>query len=412
MSHSLIMPKQTGRKDVFYASMELFYKAYKNNYEWVANEDYKREIQILVPSLSKGAGDNAYLVKQSELTRYFGLAYYDYKGRKTKITKRGIAFYEAYLQNDYELQVELIMSSIFDDSFGRNNTAILSSDSDIDAPKLFIKTIYDLGVMTRKDLAYLLYLTHDKKICYIDALNEFRTAAESREITIPNEVSNKYSDVKFTVLLVGLGICIEENGKYFLSLAVAKKYADSIKRMSIYNKEPDVILTLNEANDELYGLETEENFEEVRKKVISSVVYDITSEKFYKQNNRNPEPYNTKAGISYKTNPRIAKTALHMMEFKCEHSADEHTTFVCKSGYQYMEAHHLVPMHAQKDFTENLDRVENIVSICPNCHSAIHLGEDTVRYEYLKKLYDIRKKSLLKAGINIAFEELFTKYYK
>lgn len=95
MPHSLIMPKQTGRKDVFYASMELFYNAYKSGNEWVSNKEYKTQIQKLVPSLSQGAQDAAYLVKQSELTRYFGLAFRDYPERKTKITDRGIRFYNA-----------------------------------------------------------------------------------------------------------------------------------------------------------------------------------------------------------------------------------------------------------------------------------------------------------------------------
>ena len=96
MPHTLIMPKQTGRKDVFYASLELFYNAYKSGQIWVTNEEYKEKIQQLIPSLSQGAQDAAYLVKQSELTRYFGLAYRDYPGRKTKITDRGIRFYNAF----------------------------------------------------------------------------------------------------------------------------------------------------------------------------------------------------------------------------------------------------------------------------------------------------------------------------
>ena len=77
-----------------------------------------------------------------------------------------------------------------------------------------------------------------------------------------------------------------------------------------------------------------------------------------------------------------------------------------------MEAHHLIPMAAQKDFSINLDRIENIVSICPICHSAIHLGDDATRLEILKKLYDAKEKELKSVGINITFGELFAKYYK
>ena len=413
MSHTLIMPKQTGRIDVFYASMELFYNAYKNGDEWVSNEDFKTKIQQLLPSLSQGAQDAAYLVKQSELTRYFGLAYRDYPGRKTKITNRGIRFYNAYLQNNNDLQIDIIMHSIFSDSFGRNNTAIEHSDSDIDPPKLFIKACYDLNGISRKDLAYLLYVTHDKQINYNDALNEFRSTNEEREINIPLLVSNKYSDVKFTVLLTAFGICNEKDGKYYLSKNILEKYESNIKALSIYNKEPEIVLSLSEELVDADNENFENEIEQVtQKRIITSFAYDITSEKFKKQNNRNPVSYKTKTGIKYKTNPRISKTALQLAGYKCQVNPEQHLTFTSKLGQQYMEAHHLIPMHAQKDFSINLDRVENIVSICPNCHSAIHLGNEAVRLEYLKILYDLKIKELSKIGLNISFGELFTKYYK
>ena len=413
MPHTLIMPKQTGRKDVFYASLELFYNAYKTGQIWVTNEEYKEKIQQLIPSLSQGAQDAAYLVKQSELTRYFGLAYRDYPGRKTKITDRGIRFYNAFLQNDEDLQLDIIMHSIFNDSFGRNNTAIEHSNSDVDAPKLFIKAMYDLGGITRKDLAYLIYVTHDKQISYNDALNEFRSSTEDREINIPQLVSNKYSDVKFTVLLTSLGICVEQDGKYFISNKILKKYENEIKKLSIYNREPEIILTLNEE----IVFSDNQNFEEeveqsTQKRIITSFGYDLNSEKFKKQNNRTPVFFKTKTGIKYKTNPRISKTALQLANYMCQINQNEHKTFISKLGQQYMEAHHLIPMHAQKDFSINLDRIENIVCICPNCHSAIHLGTDAVRLECLKALYDLKIKDLIKVGLNISFGDLFIKYYK
>lgn len=415
MPHSLIMPKQTGQKDAFYASLQLYFNSYKKGEEWYSNNDFKIQIQKLLPYLSKGAQDEPYLVKQSELTRYFGLVKYDYFTRigRGQITDRGIRFYNAFLQNNEVLQIDIIMNSIFNDSFGRDNTAIKSSDSDIDPPKLFMKASYDLNGITNKDLQYLLYVTHDKQISYNDALNEFRTAREDREINIPYELRNKYGDVKFTVLFKHLGICVENNGKYFISKNILEKYESEIKRLSIYNKEPEIVLTLSE---ELVVADSENLEDEIaditQKRIITSFAYDITSDKFNKQNNRVPVSYKTKTGVKYKTNPRISKTALQLAEYKCQVNSENHITFISKLGQQYMEAHHLIPMHAQKDFSINLDRIENIVSICPNCHSAIHLGNDAVRLEYLKVLYDLKIKELLKVGINISFGELFTKYYK
>lgn len=407
MAGTLIMPKQTGQKDAFYASLQLYYESHKHGEEWYSNIDFKTRIQELLPYLSRGAQDGPYLVKQSELARYFGLVYYDYSTStgRAKITDSGIRFYNAYLQNDNKTQIDIIMNAIFNNSFGRKNTAIKSSDSDVDAPKLFLKSMYDLNSITRKGLAYLLYVTHDLQIEYNDAISELsKTNDLDREI--PIEVANKYGDVKFTVLLNSLGIVDEVDKKYKISEYVLSNYSDKIKKLFIYNKKPDVILTLNEN-------ETENDIDGdiVQDKVIKAFTYDITSLKFYNQNNRTPESYKKGNTIRYKTNARIAKTALHLADYKCEINP-EHITFISKLGKPYMEAHHLIPMAYQKDFSINIDRIENIVSICPICHSAIHLGDVSTRLEILRKLYDKKEEGIKRAGLNISFGELFAKYYQ
>ena len=251
MSKKLIMPKQTGQKDAFYASLQLLYNSYKNGEKWYSNERFKIEIQKLLPYLSKGAQDGPYLVKQSELVRYFGLAEYDYSSKpgKSHITDAGIRFYNAYLQNNDQLQRDILMNSIINNDFGRNNFAIQSSDSDIDPPKLFLKAIVDLDGITSKGLAYLLYVTHDLNINYNDAIIEL-SKSDNRDREIPIEVSNKYNDVKFTILLNALGIVTKNEDIYKLSEYTSNNYLEQIKHLSIYNKEPELVLTLREEYDE------------------------------------------------------------------------------------------------------------------------------------------------------------------
>lgn len=415
MSETLIMPKQTGQKDAFYASLQLYYNSYKKGDSWYNNEDFKIEIQKLLPYLSKGAQDGPYLVKQSELTRYFGLVYYDYscKPGRAHITDSGIRFYNAYLQNNTDLQIEIIMNAIFNNSFGRDNTAIQSSDSDVDAPKLFLKSIVDLDGISTRGLAYLLYVTHNLKINYNDAIIEL-SKTDNRDREIPIEVSNKYRDVKFTSFLTSMGITELKDGNYYLTNYIKEKYLDKITKISIYNREPDLILTLKEdveINIDDYSLDIPLIADVDQDRVITSYAYDISSEKFKLQNNRHPAPYKRGNTIRYKTNARISKTALDLANYTCLGNTAHHT-FTSKLGKQYMEAHHLIPMMAQKDFSINIDRVENIISICPICHSAIHLGDEATRLELVKKLYDLKEQELKSVGINITFGELFSKYYK
>lgn len=413
MAHSLIIPKQTGQIDVFYASLEIFYESWLNNQEWCENRLFKEQIVLKLPRIeSDTVKDNAYLVKQSELVRYFGFATYNYQGNsgKTRITPEGINFYHAYKDVNLNKQRELIVNSILNNSFGRNNTATESSDSDVDPPKLFLKACLDLEGITRQDLAYLLYVVHDKQIRYEDALAEFRASGEDKEIIIPKILSNKYSDVKFTVLLRDFGIIDEIDHKYYLSEFTKNNYLKEINELLIYNTNPEIVYSLITRTIHEPDILIDPDYVD-QTEIVTSFGYDVSSLKFLKENNRQPEKID-EGSNKYRTNPRIAKTALMLADFYCEINKHEHNTFISKNGRQFMEAHHLIPMHAQKDFKINLDRIENIICICPNCHSAIHLGADSVRLDYLKKIYDLRNDSLSETALNISFGDLFSKYYK
>lgn len=413
MAHSLIMPKETGREDIFYACLEIYYESRLRGEEWLSNTDFKDLLpRKCVRLLENTVLNGPFLVKSSELTRYFGLVEYDYNTMpsRARITERGIRFYDAYRNGNINKQRELIMYSVLHDSFGRNNTAIKSSDSDVDPPKLFLKAANDNHGVTIKDIEYLLYVTHDMKIHYQDAINELRATGENREIIIPDTLINKYKDFKFHIMLVTLGILVEHQHKYYLSQYTRNNYLLEIERMNIYNTSPEIIFSLlNRANEEPDDFTDEDGISQ--QQILTSFGYDINSARFYRENNRQPEllPGST---TKYRTNPRIAKTALMLADFKCEINKADHITFLSRNDRQFMEAHHLIPMHAQKDFAINLDRVENIVCICPNCHSAIHLGCDSVRLDYLQKLYNERIAALRSVGLNISFGDLFSKYYR
>lgn len=394
----LIMPKQTGQLDSFKASLKIYFESYQNGNEWLSNEIFKQKIQEELPSLSEGAKNSPYLEKQSELTRYFGLVDYDYSHRKGKarITKTGIDFYKACLSNNETEQKDIIMEAVFKLSFGRNNKAIKSSNSDIDPPKLFLKAIQDLNGITKKELAYLIYLTNDLNIDYPEAILKLSKTRTGKE-EIFNTIPGKYNDTKFPILMDSLGV-VEKNSNnvYMLTNFIKENYSDRLKILSIYNTDK---------NDE------ENNSIEYQLDILTSQVYDTNSEEFKSQNNRKPVICSKNKEQKYKVNKRISKTALEMQNYKCLYDLN-HQTFPSKMGKPYMEAHHLIPMSAQKDFDINIDRIENIVSICPLCHSAIHLGNNKTRLELLTKLYEIKKDELKNVGLNILLEELFSKYYQ
>ena len=119
----------------------------------------------------------------------------------------------------------------------------------------------------------------------------------------------------------------------------------------------------------------------------------------------------------YSTDSRISQSVLRRCGYVCEYATLKglnHPPFNARTGHYYIEAHHLIPMKAQKDFGEkNLDREENIVGLCPNCHSAVHYGTLEEKVKILKPLYDARIQLLRDCDhhIDITFEDLVNKYY-
>ncbi len=54
-------------------------------------------------------------------------------------------------------------------------------------------------------------------------------------------------------------------------------------------------------------------------------------------------------------------------------------------GLEFIEVHHLVPIHLFDD-THVIDPLEDLIALCPNCHSMIHKLDDVSNWKYLKQL--------------------------
>ncbi|MED0983028.1 HNH endonuclease [Bacillus paramycoides] len=108
--------------------------------------------------------------------------------------------------------------------------------------------------------------------------------------------------------------------------------------------------------------------------------------------------------------PKKAKQAIKQAEFKCEID-DTHETFVSEASREnFMEAHHLIPLKMQHEFEYSLDVAANIISICPNCHRSIHYGRAKDKKKVLELLFEKRRDSLKKCGIEVSIEELLGYY--
>ena len=120
-------------------------------------------------------------------------------------------------------------------------------------------------------------------------------------------------------------------------------------------------------------------------------------------------------GRRFRTNPLLGKIAIKKAYYSCENNYN-HETFISKKNQQiYMEAHHLIPVCFQKEVWDkyhiNIDCVENIVSLCPTCHKAIHYGTKEVQRNMIRELFSRCAPKYKAIGLNITIDEIY-KFYR
>ncbi|NOI69608.1 MrcB family domain-containing protein [Vibrio owensii] len=104
--------------------------------------------------------------------------------------------------------------------------------------------------------------------------------------------------------------------------------------------------------------------------------------------------------------------AIKAANYKCEHNESHKTFLSAKSGKQYVEAHHLIPMEFQEDFEYSIDVPENIISLCPTCHRLFHHAVPEVKKDILEKFL-VQRVAVLsdERGVVISKDKLL-EYYK
>lgn len=116
----------------------------------------------------------------------------------------------------------------------------------------------------------------------------------------------------------------------------------------------------------------------------------------------------------YSKNPTLGKMAIKISEHKCQNQ-NAHITFESRTNHKdYMEAHHLIPIFKQDEIWEkygvNIDCLENLISLCPTCHRAIHYGTNNVKKEIITKLFNLKQEQYKAIGLNIDLDTLLGFY--
>ena len=122
------------------------------------------------------------------------------------------------------------------------------------------------------------------------------------------------------------------------------------------------------------------------------------------------EAISYKQKLQYPRSPKVNALAKSIAKYKCEYNL-AHITFKSGvSGNNFVEGHHLIPIEAQPKFENSLDVPENIISLCPNCHRAIHNATVGLRNQMISRLFIKRIPELEKRGIKVELNDLLALY--
>lgn len=113
----------------------------------------------------------------------------------------------------------------------------------------------------------------------------------------------------------------------------------------------------------------------------------------------------------------IKQAALEKYGYRCffdvfspndnDHIAHELNYFKTKKNLTYLEGHHMVQMENSKFFEKDVDVVENIIPVCPNCHRKIHNADKNTVLKMLNLYYNnSNRRELIRKGIFVDIETL------
>ena len=237
----IVMPKNSALLDEVEAVLKIYYDAG----DWLSNDEYKRQLKAMI-------GNDQYAssyTKKAQITSYFGFTTWeDITNERSlrRITDQGKRFYEHLLAKDLDGINEDLLISLETNTFGRNNYGSPASDSDVEPPVLFVRAIMDLGYLTYKEFAYLLWKLEDCGGNYTDAKQEIKAGRSKMSFEIPEEAT-KYTDAKPIMVLVRWGFLAEDDssslgGKHIVvNPTVLQKYKKRLQNLKIYNIDKDVI---------------------------------------------------------------------------------------------------------------------------------------------------------------------------
>jgi len=237
----IVMPKNSALLHEIEAVLAIYYEAA----DWVPNEEYKRKLKAMI-------GDDQYsssYTKKAQITSYFGFTEWENLHNpqsRRRITPAGRQMYEALTAGNTKAVQEVLMKALETVTFGRNNCGCPDSNSDIEPPSLYIRGILDMGYLTYREFAYMLWKLEDLGANYTDTLEELDVLRRMGTMELGEEAL-KYVDCKPIMILLRWGFLAEDaadavGGKHIIiAPEVLSRYKTRLRNLKIYNVDMDYV---------------------------------------------------------------------------------------------------------------------------------------------------------------------------
>lgn len=248
---SLIMPKADSRLEFVIESL----KIYNSIDGKVTNDEFKEKMRecLIRKGMKKESDkiDQPFLIKKSEMARYFELIKNDFKNKCGQITEKGKTFLAATEKSE---RIEILFEIMEDENitFGRDNSGVESTDSDIEPPIVILKLLLYLEELTKEEIGFSFYFLVYKQLTFLETINEIikikvtNSHQEIEKELESLELINKFKDLKILLFFKELSILEENSKKYRLASEIKNNYGNRI-----YNLKEKRATDIDEARNYL-----------------------------------------------------------------------------------------------------------------------------------------------------------------
>ena len=233
------MNLKTPKHSVDSATLKVVLGIYYQANDWLENSAYIEQARKELQKAKLDTGDKepqSYTKKMQILTYYGFICWEDDSNMsRRKITDLGKNFYHVWMNDDADGMIQIILQSLRQTVFGRNNNGIPDSDSDVEVPCLALRACIDLGKLTSLIYVYLIQKIQNHGYSYTQVIQDIKGRNYQIDANEIEPSCNKYKDWKPISFLKDVGLFEEVSHEYIVPQAVVEKYGKIIGSLPIFN---------------------------------------------------------------------------------------------------------------------------------------------------------------------------------